>query len=88
MLRLCQSLHFMYKFNFVCIFEGIRIQTIMKNYKDFFSLVINPQKGQECVLDRVRFDFMLTLKLTKIAKQPWSIFGQESSKTRGTLCHS
>jgi len=35
-------------------------------------------------IGRVRFDFMLT----KIAKQPWSIFGQESSKTHGTLCHS
>ncbi len=60
----------------------------MKNYKDFFSLVINPQKDQQRVLNWVHFDFMLTLKLTKIAKQPWSMFGQDSSKTRGILCHS
>lgn len=56
--------------------------------QSLFSLVINPQKDQERVLNRARFDFVLTLKLTKIAKQPWSIFGQESSKTHGTLCHS
>lgn len=62
-----------------------------ENYErsqSLFSLMINTQKVQQRVLNRVRFYFTLTLKLIKIAKQPWSIFGQESSKTHGTLFHS